>query len=448
MSAPPAPPAADSRCPSLEYLKKLARELIDEAAEVQPAGPEMGVLAGLGPTATYDDWLVAYRRARAAVVNTLDRSFEVAKAYRTMDEFWADSAEQETGESPGAYWDSYENGRRRRLEARLAAAFGAAEAVLLNTGMSAIDVALRALGLPLRAPILMHERAYFESTDLIENVFGQHVQPVLVDMRDAEATRRALTARRPAAVILETAVNGPRCDIPVLEPLLASGVPILIDNSAIGHAMSWDNLAANAEGEVIVAESGTKFLTRSASAGVLYGSGSWIGAARLTARRVGQQLQGRALHHLRPGEICCSQRRTLLHAARARQLENHLRESGTEMAVTSAATAAAGRRDLLAVLISGGASGCLVFVRLGGEQGAAERRHRDCIAGWAAECSAFPRVRAGFGWTETSGRAYGADPLNTRAGEAFIRLSVGCEPRAEIERIATIFCKHASQAMG
>lgn len=445
MSAPP-PSSSDSSCQSLDHLKQLARALLDEAAEARVTGPEVAALAGLDQGSAYDEWLAAYRRGRATVVSALDGSFEVAKAYWSMDEFWADSAKQETGESPAAYWDSYENGRRRRLEARLAAAFGATEAVLVNTGMSAIDVALRALPVPSGAPILMHERAYFETTDLIEGVLRQQVKPVLVDMRDAAAIGRALAAQRPAAIIVETALNGPRCDIPVLEPLLASGVPLLIDNSAIGHALSWGVLAAQAEGEVIVAESATKFLTRSASAGVLYGTGNWIGAARLCARRAGQQLQGRALHHLRPGEIGCCRRRTLLHAARATQLADQLRASGADLAVSSPATAAAGRRDRLARLISEGACGCLVFVRLGGDQDTAERRHRACIAGWAAECSAFPRVRAGFGWTETSGRAYGADPLNAKDGEAFIRLSVGCEPRAEIERIATIFCKHASEA--
>jgi Cys/Met metabolism PLP-dependent enzyme len=313
--------------------------------------------------------------------------------------------------------------------------------------MSAIDVALRALQMPAGAAVLMHEKAYFETTDLVENVMGQQIRPVLVDMRNGEAVSRMLAAHRPAAVIAETALNGPRCDILVLEPLLASGVPLLIDNSAIGHALSWEHLTASAAGEVIVAESATKFLTRSASAGVLYGSGSWIGAARLCARRVGQQLQGRALHHLRPGEICCCRRRALLHAARARQLESELRGSGIDMVVTSAATAAAGRQDRLARLVAGGASGCLVFVRLGGDQATAGRRHRSCVAGWAAQCSDLPRIRAGFGWTQTSGRAYGADPLNARDGEAFVRLSVGCEPRAEIERTARIFCKHASEAI-
>jgi cystathionine beta-lyase/cystathionine gamma-synthase len=444
---------AGSQCDSLDYLDRLFAALELEAADegltrldraaAGPPGPSLP-----GQAEFFYGSLAAYRRARARVVGGLDASFEVAKAYWSMDEFWADSARQETGEALGAYWDSYENGRRRRLEARLASAFGATEAILLNTGMSALDVALRALPMRPGSVVLMHERAYFETTDLMEHVLRPDIQPVQVDMRDPNATWRALGEYQAAAIIVETALNGTSCDIPVLEPLLTSGVPVLIDNSALGHALGWDDLAAAAASEVIVAESATKYLTRSASAGVLYGSTGWVQEARLCARRVGQQLQGRALHHLRPGEIDHCRQRTLLHAARAGQFARQLRESGLDMQVTSAATAAAGRDDILARLVTAGASGCMMFVRLDGDRQTAEQRHRACVAGWAAECSSFPRVRAGFGWTETSGRAYGADPLNTKAGEAFIRISVGCEPREEVQRLSEIFCKHAARAIG
>lgn len=438
---------AGGLCESLEYLAQLARSLTEEAAEAGVAGLDLAPLLDAQQGTSFYESLAAYRCARGRVVGALDSAFEVAKPYWSMDEFWADSARQETGDAPDAYWDSYENGRRRRLEARVAAAFGAPEAILLNSGMSAIDVALRSLQMPPGAHVLMHERAYFETTEMIENVLGRHVRPVVVDMREAGATSAVLAESRPAVAIVETALNGPGCDVPVLEPLFASGVPLLIDNSALGHALRWEDLTADVAGQVVIVESGTKFLTRQASAGVLYGSARWISEARLCARRVGQQLQGRALHHLRQGEIDHCRQRTRLHATRARQLERQLCDSGTGMRVTSAASAAAGRSDWLARLVSGGAGGCMVFVRLGGDLATAEQRHRACIQGWAAECSAFPRVRAGFGWTETSGRAYGADPLNTKAGEAFIRLSVGCEPSEEIERIGGTFCKYASEAI-
>jgi cystathionine beta-lyase/cystathionine gamma-synthase len=433
---------------SLEYLACLARSLTEEAAEAGVSGLDLALLSGAEPGMSFSESLTAYRRARERVVAALDSTFEVAEPYWSMDEFWADSARQETGASPRAYWDSYENGRRRRLEARLADAFGAPEAILLNAGMSAIDVALRSLRMPPGAPVLIHERAYFETTEIIEKVLGHLVRPVTVDMRDADAISAAIAVSRPAAAIVETVLNGPRCDVPVLEPLFTSGIPLLIDNSALGHGLRWEDLGTGAAGEVVVVESGTKFLTRQASAGVLYGSGTWIREARLCARRVGQQLQGRALHYLRQGEIDHCRQRTRLHATRARQLERQLCDSGMDMRVTSAASAAAGRGDWLARLVSKGANGCMVFVRLGGDPATAERRHRACIQSWAAECSAFPRVRAGFGWTETSGRAYGADPLNTKAGEAFIRLSVGCEPSEEIERIGGIFCKYARETIG
>lgn len=445
MTGGPLPAVVQGHCSSAEYMRQLARFLLDEAACSGMTGPGISALQSLWPNSSYEELLRGYRQARVEVVRALDAHFEVATAYHSMDEFWADSARQEVGDSLNAYWDSYENGRRRYLEQRLANAFGTPEAVLLNTGMSAIDVALRSLRLPEGASILLHEKAYFETTDLIENVLGRSVAATVVDMRDEKATARALAACKPTVVIVETALNGPRCDVPVLEPLLASGVPLIIDNSAIGHSLSWPDLTEVATGDTIVVESATKYLTRSASAGVLYGTGSWIAEARLCARRVGQQLQGRALHHLRAGEIQLCRQRALLQGHRARQFERQLRECLPGAVVTSAASGAAGRGDSLARLIAG-SRGCMVFVRLG-DQRTAERRHRTCVARWSAECSAAPRVRAGFGWTETSGRSYGADPLNTKSGESFIRISVGCEPESEIERIAGVFCKHATEAM-
>src|SRR5205823_4856835 len=112
---------------------------------------------------------------------------------------------------------------------------------------------------------------------------------------------RALAAGRPAAVLVETVLNGPGCDLARLDRLHAAGLPLVADNSTLGPAVPLALLRgvpgvsggrASTAVPVLVFESAAKYLTRQASAGVLYGWGVAAREARLTARRTGQQLTG------------------------------------------------------------------------------------------------------------------------------------------------------------
>jgi len=437
-------PAGEVSPDSTGYLAQLAGALTEEYRAEGFAVPS-GLAEAADGGLAFRPLLERYRAAAGQLAGLLDSSFEAAAAYRSMEEFWADAEQQEQGLSPRTYWDSYENGRRRRAEHLAAAAFGSEQAVLVNAGMSALDVAVRASGARPGDTLLVHDRMYFETRDLLDALYlPWGLRTVPVDLRDAEAVTAAIARHSPVLALAELALNGPRCDVPVLEPLRAAGIRTVLDCSALGHGTVPAELMAGPD--TLYVESGMKYLTRAAGSGVVYGWGEWGEAARLCARRTGQQLQGRALHRIRPGEVAACRRRLALHSARRRRFVDTLERCWPDLVVTDARRAVAGRQDLLARAVERGADGCMAFVAL--PEGAAadpEAAHRALVAEWAGAWEE-PRVRAGFGWTLTTGRAYGRDPLNTALGECFTRISVGIEPEQQIDDLAAHLAHVARKA--
>lgn len=420
---------------SVGYLDQLVAGLLAEARDEDVRlDPTVVRQAATGP----DDFatrLHTYRQLRTGLTRALDDRYESASGYASMEEFWDDAAEQERGRSSRAYWDSYENGRRRQVEQLLADAFGTEQAVLVNSGMSAVDVALRGLTRPDRA-LLAHSRMYFESADLLDALFAPWGLPVTrIDLTDADAVESLVRSHPPAVALLEVALNGPGCDVPVLEPLWRAGLTTVVDVSALGTAVA--PLVPHAPADTIFVESGTKYLTRQASVGVIYGGGATVEVARSCARRTGIQLQGRALHQIRPAEIRHAPLRHALHADRLRRFAAVVTGALPDVTVRTATVGAAGRPDLLARTVADGAAGCMAFVQVGGlDSDREERAYREIVARWAATVPGDRRVRAGFGWTETTGRAYGRDALNTDEGNCFARFSVGVEPVHRVEELA------------
>ncbi|HZM75046.1 MAG TPA: PLP-dependent transferase [Candidatus Limnocylindrales bacterium] len=429
---------------SPSYITALAQSLGKEYADHDLGAPPE-IVGAVRDAPDFASAVARYEDAAECLVGELGARFSPAQAYRSMEEFWADAEAQAIGLSRRAYWDSYENGARRIAEQALASAFGADHAVLVNSGMAALDLAIRCRLAPVDC-LLIHERAYFETQELLSGVYGPWgVKVVSVDMRDAAAVRDAIRAHRPRLALIEMALNGPRCDVPCLEPLLAAETPTIIDMSALGHGLDPSRLALGPN--VVYIESGMKYLTRSAGVGVIYGWSEWIEAARLYARRTGNQLQGRALHWLRYGEIALCRDRLRLHSERRRTFAATLRESMPTLTVSDALTAVGGRDDAAARLVRSGADGCMVFVRLPHVNGRdPEVLHRATVARWA-RAFVSGRVRAGFGWTETTARAYGRDALNTAMGECFIRISVGIEPHEEIVNIARQLARTATEVI-
>jgi hypothetical protein len=141
------------------------------------------------------------------------------------------------------------------------------------------------------------------------------------------------------------------------------------------------------------------------------------------------------LHRLRRGELTGCAERVALHGWNAALFRDEFAAWAPDAVVTDASSTAVTRPDPLARRVASGARGCLLFIRLPVSGARIEQAHRDCLARWAST-TGLARVRAGFGWTRTTGRAYGRDPLNTRAGDVFIRISVGLEPAPAIVDLA------------
>ncbi len=418
------PPTESS---SHAYLLGLAEDLRIEATS-------LGV--SLTPPTRGSDFrsvLEAYRADRRLVVGALDDLFEVARSYVSMEEFWEDAELQVRGESDHAFWDSYENGLRRRMEALVARTFGSQNAVLTTSGMAALDVALRSRLRP-GDRLLVHNRSYFETSELIAALYGPwSVQVVGCDATDPDSLTAAIAGGIDVALV-ETVVNGPCVEVPRLDILLAAEVPVVLDNSAVGWALPASLLA---DQDLVVIESGTKYLCRQASIGVALGD-AWVDAIRAVTRQTGVALQGRALHHIRPGEVSRIRERLALHADRLERFVAVVCDlASEELQAISARDGAEGRLDPLSRVLATKARGSMVYLRFRHSASNDEDAYRKAVAQWNEAVSGH-RIRAGFGWTETSARAYGRDRLNTSEGDAFIRISVGIEPAADVETMAEV----------
>ncbi|WP_280457734.1 PLP-dependent transferase [Nocardia carnea] len=368
------------------------------------------------------------------LASKLDRDYHLSASYKSMDEFWNDAEKQRLGVTTRTFWDSYEHGLRRHLEARLAANFGCQETVLVNTGMSAIDVAVRTV---LREPgsvILRHRNCYFETEqylDLISEERGISVE--IFDMEDPEdlaiVIETMLAAGKPvSAILLEYLENGPEQSRPsesLWEVACKWKIPVIVDNSTLSLLVN-DSPALHAP-NVIVVESGAKYITRSASCGVIYASGLLGSRCRDTARKTGQQLQGRALHRIRYADIDNCRSRVLLHSKNAEIFAGCI--AGFANIRVSRPTTP---------VLSGDSRfphpGALLYLTpVDGRTGSRASVCRKVVDKWGGQEAL---IRAGFGWNRTTARSYATDHLNNSEGAPYIRVSVGLERPHQIDRLA------------
>lgn len=383
-------------------------------------------------------------RAKAAALNAVA---EVARSYPDMAAFWADAAAQEEGSSDLTFWDSYEHGARRAFERRLALAYRSEACVLVNSGMAALDSVIGAAAVPPGEAVATHTYSYFETSHHLSRVIEPRGVAVgRYDLRSPAEVER-LIADRPRLVLVEPVLNTCGTDVPTA--LLAAGdrigpgTAVCVDNSLTSHGLKWPvwrEIFPHAD--LTVVESGTKYLSSRCSAGVVYGEAAHAGAGRVReyARAVGANLQERAFNHLVRGELDQCGVRVGLHAENAERFAAGLDAAGWE-SVEVAATGPLPVRD-------GGA----------GRSGAAAPDGRTGVVFCVpraplARSRAFPAipgnwrraargagldldVRAGFGWSRTSCRTYGADALNQADGRPFLRVSVGLETPAEIDVLA------------
>lgn len=391
------------------------------------------------PNAGFDELKKAYDRLSFDKAVMLHERTEVAASYGSMEEFWADADAQERGDSPRTFWDTYEHGRRRQIEAQLARCYGCEAALLVNTGMSAIDTAVRSLHLKSGDVVLTHRRGYFETSQYLANIL--HAEGVVIARRsldDRDQLQAAVEDVKPSLLLVEAAMTVPPCEIVSCLDGVPDDVQIVIDNSVFSHGVRWfDHLGQH---HTVVIESAIKYMMGHASGGVLYGGRDRIGAARHYARNVGQQLQERAFNHLQVGEIATLREKVRLQGKRAALFVTSL-EARDWARTSSPATAASSRDDAWpARAVREVDGGCLVFLEL--PENLPEEKaelQRRILQAWRNELArrglALP-IRAGFGWDETSARCYESARLNQPDAPMYIRVSVGIEPPDQVATFA------------
>ncbi len=390
------------------------------------------------PNSAYSELKKAYDRLSFEKAVMLHERTEVAASYQSMEEFWADADAQERGDSPRTFWDTYEHGRRRQIESQLAGCYGCEAALLVNSGMSAIDTAVRSLHLKSGDVILTHRRGYFETSQYLADILrAEGVDIVRRSLDDRDELRAAVEDVKPRLLLVEAAMNIPPCEIVSCLDGVPDGVPIVIDNSLFSHGVRWfDHVRQR---NAVVVESAIKYMMGHASGGVLYGSHDRIGAARHYARNVGQQLQERAFNHLQAGEIATLREKVRLQGKRAALFASAL-EAGDWARTSSPTTAASGRDDWPARAVREVDGGCLVFLELPedlpDEKAELQRR---ILQAWRNELGRRGialSIRAGFGWDETSARCYESARLNQPNAPMYIRVSVGIEPPDQVATLA------------
>lgn len=385
--------------------------------------------------------LSAYTQAKQALGAHLASAAEVAEAYPTMEQFWQAATAQQKGQTAGTIWDTYEHGARRRLETTFAQSFGSPDAVLVNSGMAAVHVALAGALHP-GDTLLTHQRSYFETSELLDHVYAPTgIRVVRVDMTSSKRITAAVRQHRPAVVLAETALNAPACSVPDFADadLGHSGPLVLIDNSILSHATNFEALThTTGAARLLIVESAIKYATHDCSAGVLYGGGNEIDAVRTYARRTGQLLQSKAFHYIRDHEVRALHQRLSLHSDRNRRFVHCLTAAPIEAVNTD--TSAAAADGTFAELVRRSGPGSLLFLRF---PTLPPDSYSNVMNEWAARCrdrGLRLDIRAGFGWDITSARSYQSTFLNQSDAPTFLRVSMGIGPEEEVADIAAELC--------
>jgi cystathionine beta-lyase/cystathionine gamma-synthase len=399
------------------------------------------------PQLNYTGWrrmLEDYRRLvhrKASLANELSR---IACSYASMDEFWRDAEAQERGESSHTFWDTYEHGRRRQLEEVLAQTYGSSSALLLNSGMSGIAVVTGMLNLRAGERILTGNRCYFETSDYLARFVSQTgVDIIRVPVDEPGSITRALKQLQPAMAIFETVTNTP--DVPIARGFndwlaAAPKTFFLIDNSVQSHLTRWFEILGE-NPRLLVIESATKYLTEECMAGVLYGHPDAVEKARNYARSTGQQLQEKAFNYLTEAGVKFVGRKLAWHSRNVAVINEELKSFASLFSFSRTLDNTAGNEPELEVIFRHGRGG-LIFAALkvpGSDGGRLAELHRRLLARWrelTIEMGLELQIRAGFGWNQTSARAYESERLNQPDAPCFIRISVGTEPVAVARTLA------------
>lgn len=380
----------------------------------------------------------AYEALAGAVANARNARARVARTYESMEELRQDALAQAQGRSPHAVWEGHEHGRRRQLEEALAACHHCESALLLNSGMSAVAVAVGTVRPARGATLLIGRRGHFETLDYLTRfVAPLGVKMVHVPPGNAAAVVDALRTLRPEMALFETAANTPGGDVPsgVRRWFEASSSTLfVVDNTVQSVLTRWFDGEAADQPRLVVVESATKYLAHHCTAGLIYGPAAIVDRMRELARATGQQLQEKAFNFLRPAEIEHLPWKLSRHAGNVRVFVDELAAAPA----IDVRTLDSGSDDEARAVIFRHGPGGILFVRLRGH-GSGEQAHREILAEWQAEArrqGAWVPVRAGFGWNDTTAIVH-EPSLGKHEGElTYLRISVGIEPENVARRLA------------
>ncbi|CAH0305633.1 PLP-dependent transferase [Pseudomonas brassicacearum] len=377
-----------------------------------------------------------YEKAAVTFANALNSRATIATCYSSMDEYWRDAEEQAGGRSPNTIWDIYEHGSRRRLEAAFAEKLNVQSALLLNSGMSAISVAMSAVGLKPTDHVFVGKSSYFETNEVLEHFVGAiGCQVHSIDFLDISAFECGLREFSPKLLVVETATN---CPMPELLPDFAqvnfgTKWPVIIcDQTIVGFPDT--DVSLNYPGDVIYLASLSKFVTNSISAGLIFGQASIVDSCRKIARFSGQNLQERAFNFIRHSDVTCVNYRMEIHQRNVRLFVNALTQVKSKLSLLRTL----GCDYLGDAVDDSDVQGCLVFLALRPSRGqnycepALVEHHRAVVGNWqhlSRRHGGDFDIRSGFGWKKTSIRCYEGSQLNQSNAPSYMRISVGLESR-------------------
>ena len=309
--------------------------------------------------------------------------------------------------------------------------------------MSGIAVVTGMLNLKTDDNILTGDRCYFETSDYLARFVSQTgVNVIRVPVDEPKRITETLRQKRPTLAIFETITNVP--GVPVArewdEWLTASPTTFfLIDNSVQSHLTRWFEILPE-DPRLLVVESGTKYLTEECMVGVIYGHADAVERARDYARATGQQLQEKAFNYVCEAEIKTAGRKLATHSRNVAAVMDELKPFASLFSFIRTLDTSTANEPALEVFRYG--RGALIFAALKSHEADSEspaKLHRRLLVRWR-ELTLMSgielHIRAGFGWNQTSARAYESGRLNQPDAPCFIRISVGCEPLDAVRRIA------------
>jgi hypothetical protein len=343
-----------------------------------------------------------------------------------MHECYSDALRQAEGISEGGFWDSYENGTRRRLEKSLADVYGTETSILLNSGMSAVSTCLDALDLMPGDQIIAQELCYFETIELLARYERRGVRVHRFKMDTETAAFNAADPARVKAILFESSLNTYHCYSVGFDVvcLLARRFPsaFFICDSTLDSAVytAKDKISQLPElaARFVFVESVTKFISRSCMAGMITGCSGAVEPIRAVARNHGQFLQEKAFNWIMPCEIGRLRERLALHRRNADIFGHELLCNSNKNNRDS---------EFLIGSLSVKRSASLFFLKFLDSKGNVDIL-ADTYASRSRELGISIPIRSGYGWDCTNTRAYSGRGLRCEEAPDYVRISIGIEP--------------------